>query len=534
MKRILLGLTVVGLASLGAMSCASDPTGELNGTPAAISASLTDITMAVGDTVQVIARTLDGQGVMHPSAPEVTSQTPNVVAVNVVDEDRPLPETVFLIAGLSIGEGTVALSQGGASGTISVHTVPAAIAIEGPASIRSGESSTYTATAVDRQGNPVTGDSVGGIVFVSDSSDILALDSATLVITSNSVSMTGTAEIRGGGGLTARIAADTLGTLAVVVTPGPGVTATLGSFGALAAGDMLTLEVVVTDAAGNQNNRLDELTSPTATSSDNAIATVAVSTVDTTADNFRAVFVEVTAVGSGLANVTGSVGGLAFGPAPAEVLNPVITPATPSSAPGATVTINGTGLAAVTAGIPTFVLVDGAIVGNITVVSSSQIDAVMPTLVAGTYDLEVNVGGIISNADSWTQVGDFDEAASEPNDAQGQEVPITGSFEFSGTADETTDFSDLFEFTVTEDNLVVDLELAWGDDSDIDLTIYPKGAQDPGTYVVGNCGYALSSVANPETGECPLATAGTYTLEIVHYGTGPTTYTVKGRIRQAN
>ena len=137
-----------------------------------------------------------------------------------------------------------------------------------------------------------------------------------------------------------------------------------------------------------------------------------------------------------------------------------------------------------------------------------------------------------SNLDSWTQTTDFNEAATEPNDVQGEEAPISASFDFSGTADEATDFSDLFEFTVSADDLVIDLELSWGDSNDLDALIYPKGAQNPGDYSVDACDFALSSTANPEVGSCTLGAAGTYVLEILHYGTGPTTYTVRGTIQK--
>jgi hypothetical protein len=142
------------------------------------------------------------------------------------------------------------------------------------------------------------------------------------------------------------------------------------------------------------------------------------------------------------------------------------------------------------------------------------------------------VGGVPSNVDTWTQTGEFDEAGTEPNDGVGQEAPIGASFEFSGTADEDTDFDDLFQFVVTGDDYVLELELVWGDGNDLDALVYPIGAADPGTYAEDLCGpYDLASLANPESGVCTLGAAGTYTLEIMHYGTGPTTYTVRGRIR---
>ncbi len=308
------------------------------------------------------------------------------------------------------------------------------------------------------------------------------------------------------------------------------------NFPALAAGDSARLQVVVYDAVGNENNFVGELQGISISSSNPAVATARTETSDTTVASgavLRRFYVWATGVSGGVADFSGTVttpaGPLSVAAAPATVLAPVVTTAAPSGAPGATITIDGTGFVA--AGFTTQVLVDGSPVGNITALSNTQITAQMPTLMAGTYDLEVSVGGVLSNADAWTQTSDYAEASSEPNDNQGQEAPITAGFEFTGTADEATDFSDLFEFTVSEDGLVIDLELSWGDGNDLDALIYPKGAQDPGDYATDACEFHLSTLANPESDSCTLGNAGVYTLEILHYGTGPTTYTVKGIIQ---
>jgi hypothetical protein len=355
---------------------------------------------------------------------------------------------------------------------------------------------------------------------------VLALDTATLVVTA----------IEAGVSTLTASGPNSTGQQAVLVLPGVPASAELSAadFGAVSAGGTATLELLVLDAAGNQNTNIGEITSAAVTTSDAGVATVAASVVDTADEGTRReIFVTVTGVASGTADISGSVttseGVFAFAATPVTVLDPQVTTSAPTGAAGAVITIDGTGLAA--ADFETQVLVDGAPVGNVTSVSATQIMAQMPTLLAGTYDLEVVVGGVVSNADTWTQLVDFVELATEPNDGQGQEAPISASFEFSGTADETTDFSDLFEFTVSADGLVIDLELAWGDGNDLDVLIYPKGAQDPGDYDEDACEFDLSSLANPESGTCTLGVAGTYTLEILHYGTGPTTYTVTGTIR---
>ena len=242
----------------------------------------------------------------------------------------------------------------------------------------------------------------------------------------------------------------------------------------------------------------------------------------------------VTGVSAGSGDITGSLttttGTFAFASTPVVVLAPVITVSAPSGAPAAIITINGSGFAA--AGFQTLVLVDGAPVGNVTSVSATQITAQMPTLMAGTYGRELGVGGVLSNKDAWTQTADFDEAATEPNDALGHEAPISASFNFSGTTDLTTDPEDLFKFTVSEDSLVIDLTASFTSGSDLDFLIYPIGAADPGSYAEDLCGpYDLATGANPGSGVCTLGAAGTYTLEVIHYAGGPTSYTIKGTIR---
>ena len=523
MKRTVIGLAATILLAVG-VGCATDPTDSLREGVGGISTSLSYVEIVVGDSVVVSAETKDNQGVTTAELPTIASQSPSIVSTSDAYLP-PLPVQRFYIKALGYGKADVVASAGGKSAMITVQTWPAEIGITGVAdTMRSGATATATLTALDANGDPIAG--VDSISLESDDTDVLALDTATNVVTAV------------GAGLATLTATgpNSTGEFSVRVIPGVPASAELDetSFGAVAAAGTSTLELLVFDAAGNPNNNIGEITSVTANSSDPGIATVAAAVVDTAADGTqRQIFVTATGVGAGTANISGSVtttaGVFAFAAASVTVLDPQITVSSPTGAAGATITINGTGLAAT--GFETQVLVDGAPVGNVTSVSATQVMAQMPTLVAGTYDLEVVVGGVVSNVDSWTQLADFVELATEPNDAQGQEAPISASFEFSGTADETTDFSDLFEFTVSADDLVIDLKLSWGDASDIDVLIYPKGAQDPGDYAEDVCGFDLSSLSNPEVGVCTLGDAGTYTLEIVHYGTGPTTYTVKGTIR---
>lgn len=523
MKRLLLALAAGGLL-IGGSGCASDPTGTLVGSVAGVTASFSYVQVTVADSVAVIVEVKDQQGNTLPTLADVTSADPSIAAVSIADLP-PLTQRRFYIRGVSFGETTIGVTAGGVTTEIDVQTYPDRIAITGISdTVRSGDLNTIVLTALDKSGNPVAG---VPMTVVTGDADVLALDDATLETTAKEAGFS-TLTASGPGGAT--------GTRGVRVIAGAPVSAALAAttFGAVAAAGTSTLELLVFDAAGNENHLASDVTGVTVNSSNGGVATAVSAVVDTAEDGTkREIFVTATGVSAGTSNISGSVatssGALAFAAAPVTVLDPQVTGAAPSGAPGTVITINGSGLSA--AGFETQVLVDGSPVGNVTSVSATQIMAQMPTLAAGTYDLEVSVGGVVSNADSWTQVGAFSEATSEPNDVQGQEAPISASFAFSGTADEATDYSDLFEFTVSADDLVIDLVLAWGDGNDLDVLIYPKGAQDPGDYSEDACDFDLSTLANPETGTCTLGAAGVYTLEILHYGAGPTTYTVTGTIR---
>jgi hypothetical protein len=409
---------------------------------------------------------------------------------------------------------------------VTVQTWPASITITGvPDTLRSDATATATLTAFDATGAPVAGVS---ITLATSDAAVLQLNATTNVVTALKAGLST---------LTATGPNEVTGTFLVRVVPAVPASAVLSNttFGAVGAASTSKLELKVLDAQGNQNTNISEITSVAVSSSDPGIATVASTIVDTAAGGTqRHIFVTATGVAGGTANISGSVttvsGTFPFAATPVIVLAPQITVSAPSSLPAAVITINGAGLTS--AGYRTLVLVDSAPVGNVTSMSATQITAQMPTLLAGAHSLRVSVGGVLSNADTWTQTANFDEASTEPNDAPAQAAPISGSFNFNGSADETTDPIDLFEFTTTTDSLITGMTLSWsGAGIDIDVLIYPKGAQQPGTYKVDNCKFALSSTKNPETGSCQLGAAGVYTVEIDHFGSGPTTYTLKGTLR---
>jgi hypothetical protein len=531
MTRRLLGLAAAALVLAGS-GCVSDPTDALSGEVTGVRASLSAIQVDVGDSTLITAEATDQQGNALTILPEVSTLDAAIATVTVADIP-PLPQRRFYIKGVSFGEGRVIVTAGQETDTITVRTWPATIGISGVnARIRSGESATISLTGLDVSGNPVTG--VSPISLTVDDTTVLALDTTTNTVTARN---SGFATLTAYGPVNAQGDTVAEGTFAVRVVSAVPSTAAMSAttFGGLGAAEAVTLEVVVEDTFGNQNVDSAEVLSASFTSSNPAVATVAVTVQDTNTVNGpeRHIFVTVTGVSAGAINVTGSVtttqGVLAVGAVPATVLAPVVTAANPSTGPGALLTINGSGLTA--AGFETLVLVDGFVAGNITAASASSVTVRMPTFLPGAHDLEVSVGGVVSNTDTWTQTGSFNEAGSEPNDDPGQEALIGASFEFSGSADEDTDFSDLFQFVVSGDDFEIDLRLVWGDGNDLDVLIYPIGAQDPGDYSEDTCGFALSSLANPESGTCTLGAAGTYTLEVLHYGSGPTTYTVRGRIR---
>ena len=237
MKRILLGLVAVGLASLGATSCASDPTSELSGTPTSISASLNTIFINVGDSVQVTARTLDEQGLTLPAVPEVASSTPSVVTVTTL-EPGPLAQTTFSIKAVAFGTGTVTMTQGGATGTITVYTFPAGVALLNvpAAAVNSGGTVQLDVAPLNTTQDTIVADTA--YIWSSNDESVLTVDSTGLV----SAAAPGTAYIlvqvpaggSAGGGIDSAAISVVPGVFdgtlsATAVSPADGITITPGS-----------------------------------------------------------------------------------------------------------------------------------------------------------------------------------------------------------------------------------------------------------------------------------------------------------------
>jgi len=539
MKRLLFGALSVGLVVGFAAACTSDPTEVLRGGVSRVTLSQSFVQILVGDSVPVVAQALDDQGNQQSSLPVPSTGDASIATVspNADLTLKPATQTYFFIKGVGYGTGIVMATDttgGGAVDTVDVETFPASIAITGvPDTMRSGDVATYVLTPVDVNGAAVTGFS--GLVTVVDDSDILVLDTTAATVDADEAGFA-SINVVGPGPTTG----PTEGTFGVRVIPGVPASAALSDtdFGAMAAAATSTLEIQVFDANGNQNNVIAEITSATAVSSVPGVATVAVAIEDTMeAGTLRQVFVTVTGVAAGTVAITGDIttteGTFAYASTPATVLAPVITPTTAQSgASGSTITINGTGLAAT--GFETLVLVDGAVLGNILTVSATQITAQAPLFDApGTWDLEVSVGGVVSNTDTWTQTNTFDELATEDNDfvLGGTPIPASLPLRVSGAfiaepvdAVTTGAGNDYYAFTLSAD-ATIRVVFTWVGGPDNDVLMVDAA------FTGWQCGFAGATGANPEDFTCDLA-AGDYMLILDNYDQVDATYTAVVEIEQ--
>ncbi len=529
MKRQFYGLITVGLAfGLGA-GCVDDPTASLSGNIASIVSSLTFTQLDVGDSVRVTARAVDTQGNALPTRPQVSSSDESVLAVSVdqATSGKPLPETVFFIRAVGFGKSTVTAGEGGSSRTITVQTWPGVVAItSGADSLRAGSSDTYVAEARSTTGQPITGPTPVDYTWAASGAPN-AIDPTG----GNSTELTTT--VKGVTVLTVSVNNGAAATKPVTVLPDVPVAAALEatSFGAVGSGGTSTLEVVLTDALGNVNNLTSDLSTVTATSSDPAVAAVEAEVVDVTLPTGaveRHFLVTATGVGGGVAEISGSVetvsGSLAFTAAPVTVLAPAISSITPpSTAPGETITIDGTGLTA--PGFETLVLVNGfpAAIGNQT---QTSITATVPIFGAnGEFPVVVTVGGVPSNAATWTETGPFLEFTTEPTNDNPFAGPNIGfPISFSGGIDDLSgDTNDFFRFTLLE-GATIDFVLDWDTANDVDIYVVD------GAFTVFQCTDG-GTLAQPEVSTCSLG-PGEHILWITDFGPDPgTMYTVIGAVR---
>jgi hypothetical protein len=185
--------------------------------------------------------------------------------------------------------------------------------------------------------------------------------------------------------------------------------------------------VIVLDVFGNVNTNPAEILDISAVSDAPAIATVQAEIrqtedPETGAFSARAVM-KVFVVGTGIANISGTLttseGPFNWGPATVVGADPTLaTVAPPNGPPAAFVTLTGTGF--VTGFTTVYAKLSGTdelmILGNYTLDSDTQITAQMPTFsIAGTFEIQVEVGGVFSAAQTYTQDTGFNEDATEPN-----------------------------------------------------------------------------------------------------------------------
>lgn len=124
MIRRIRGMVAV-VAALGlAAACAEDPLSDLDGAPAAIRTSATQLFVSVGDTTSLTASVIDGR--TTPLSDPVTFSA-CAASVTVVPDPsyQPVPVTSFraLVIGNSAATTCVNLSGGGLQSQVAV-TVP--------------------------------------------------------------------------------------------------------------------------------------------------------------------------------------------------------------------------------------------------------------------------------------------------------------------------------------------------------------------------------------------------------------------------
>lgn len=135
MTRRFLGFAA-GAALLAGTGCASDPTGDLSGSPALIVTSLNKIFLAApGDSLLVTAELWDEQGVPLPTLPDVASADPSVVTVSLADLP-PLAVRRFYVKGVGAGSVNVNLTSGSVTHAVQVIVFPAAF--DGALTVASG------------------------------------------------------------------------------------------------------------------------------------------------------------------------------------------------------------------------------------------------------------------------------------------------------------------------------------------------------------------------------------------------------------
>lgn len=123
-RRTTFGLTVTILAGglLGTSAC-----GDATGPDGYVVTSVSYAELFVGDSVLVRAQHRDPAGTPEDPVPVVHSVTPDIISVQIDEEQtmRPVPELVFWIEAVGVGRGKVAVvGEGGDTAWVAVQVFP--------------------------------------------------------------------------------------------------------------------------------------------------------------------------------------------------------------------------------------------------------------------------------------------------------------------------------------------------------------------------------------------------------------------------
>jgi hypothetical protein len=463
------------------------------------------------------------------------------------------PGQLLVTAGSQLGSNCVDVSADGVTETVDVTVTVEAVVIDSvipSALLRAGETATVFPRIIAEDSTSMTPFELSHVVFSSSDEAVATIDATGFVQTLQSgntnLDVTWVPDSTGVSGL-AGLTTFRVGTAAleVVATVPDSAFLDVGdTFGAFAVGDSVNGEVVVVDEFGNVNTDPTEILDIVAVSDAPAIATVEAEIRQTedpeTGEVSARAVMKVFVVGTGFANISGTVttseGVFAWGPASILGADPVLTTITPpNGGPAASVTLTGTGF--VDGFTTVYAQLSGTdelmILGNYTVDSETQITAQMPTFsIAGTFEIQVEVGGVFSPAQTYTQDVGFVEDATEPNSLPNGDpvAPVSLPLEISGSmVGELVDgffggMTDWLEFNLSEDRTIRAV-FDWVDGPDKDLYFIDTG------FNVFVCGQAGATGAKPEIVTCNVdSTLGGINAIPENYDGVDSAYTISIRV----
>lgn len=504
-------VALMAVAAVGA--CDDPPVDPAQEDAERLQTNPSSVAVNAGDTTFVDAFLVTALG--QPLLGEATFETCNATIATVIADESQTdlePGTRFGIIGQTVGTTCVLVRAGEFEDSVLVRVVAASFQVDNlPDSIRAGTAGDLSVAALNAQGGNVG-------PFTEADADFESSDEDRLFFTDS----TGGFDTEEAGNVDVTISWESQGivrdtTIAVVVIPAEPDSAALSAddFGAVAAGDSTSLEVLPFDSLGNLNRLPQDLISVTATSDDPSVATASASFVEDPAAPGEVVpTIQVFAEGSGSTTIditlTTVSGTFTFNDVPVTILDPSVLSITPSSGqPGETAVITGTGLSS--PGFDTQVFMGSTdvtmFVDNVT---ATAITLDMPAaLVDGDQEISVAVGGVgSSNSTTWTQTGPEDVHGPENEDLATAPLvlapgDVAGSFHEGNV-------QDFYRFTVAAPD-TLSFQLNWTGSKDLDFLI----ANSAFTAVV--CPNTGQTAAHPENiNNCALA-PGTYVISIVDY-----------------